>query len=491
MSINTNNSSKRSGFYYDWQLSNPLLTATLHTNTYLIDVGGNALQPGENPYEKKGKFNWGLWIPIKNKDKEDPSKGKVYCLEPLTNSYSLVHDRNPSACYRAKPLITSVLNEDFQVEIGNAWSDNGGQTGIESAFNSLKTLSPYKQETAGALKKLGESIKTNFGKNDGKGFANWSGDKLEQLGKIMESGSDSLNSTLIQQGTRFSYYGGTSTNIGNLNMRFTLFADWIWDDKESDWVFKTVHDQLREIYPYTIGKYYPLNLDLAEKNILGDEHKTEAEFIDKKLGEFFGWQQPPSGFRADMRSLDICQQGTLRLVLGGYYTAENLLINGMSVNFSKTMTKIPPTKFRAGSGNGYGTTLFNYTTYDDEKKTSIENEKEIYGIDKRSIATDVNASSGYLTPLYADVTITLRPASSYSDNTIINFSSNAGRGYINKEMEKMRRDLIDDQKRKKKAAEAERNKIMGDLNSDSYRNSFSNAFTTTPPPSIKYHPAEK
>ena len=163
MSINTNNSSKISGFYYDWQLSNPLLTATLHTNTYLIDVGGNALQPGENPYDKEGKFNWGLWIPIAKEGKEDPSKGEVQCLEPLTNSYSLVHERNPSACYRAKPLITSVLNEDFQVEIGNAWSDNGGQTGIESAFNSLKTLSPYKKETAGALIKLGESIKTTFG----------------------------------------------------------------------------------------------------------------------------------------------------------------------------------------------------------------------------------------------------------------------------------------------------------------------------------------
>lgn len=496
MSTNTNNSSKISGFYYDWQLSNPLLTATLHTNTYLSDVGGNALQPGENPYEKEGKFGWKLWTPIKDatdSSKDEPSKGRVHCLEPLTNGFSLAYDENPSGCYRAKPLITSILNEDFQVELGNAWSDNGGQTSLESAFNSLKSLAPYKKETGGAFKAIGESIQDLFGKQDGTGAANWIGKNLNSIGEAVGKGADSLNSALIQQGTRFSYYSGTSTNFGNLNMRFTLFADWIWDDDQKDWVFKTVHDQLREIYPYAVGKYYPLNLNL-DQNVLKN-NKELSNAIDKRLGEFFGWQQPPAGFQADMRSLDTCQQGTLRLVLGGYYTAENLLISGMSVNFSKTMTKIPPIKFNAGSGS---TTEEYENLYADGVVISKEKTKEKSSSKRAIIDAGRKDGSGYLTPLYADVTITLRPASSYSDNTIINFSSNTGKGYFNLNMEKMRKDLIEEQKTQK--TDKERNRILEDSNKriEEDNNIFrpeedyeEEPLPTSPPPSTKYHPAEQ
>ena len=435
------NSTQISGFYYDWQLNNPLLTATLHTNMRLTGITTSPgetrpLSVGDNPYEMEGKFEWKLWKPKKgatDSSQDDLKNGEVYCLEPITHNYSLAEDENPSACYRAKPLITSILNEDFQFNIGNSWGDAGGATSLESAFNNLKTLAPYKKELGAGIKSLGGTIKDFFGKKDGTGAANWIGDKAEKIGEAMGKGADALNSALIQQGSRFSYYGGTQTSFGNLSMRFTLFADWIWDETRKVWVFKTVHEQLREIYPYAVGKYYPLKLGL-DQNVLKNNTTGLSDDIDKAVGSFFGWQQPPAGFQADMRSLDTCQRGTLRLVLGGYYTAENLLIDGMNVNFSKTMTKIPPRSKAYVSGGGepkYENNVFSKKTkrtYEFEKEGTGENE---------------------ITPLYADVTISLRPASSYSDNTIINFSSNNGRGRVNRDLVKMRNSALQKEIQKK------------------------------------------
>lgn len=465
---NSLNSTKISGFYYDWQLNNPLLTATLHTNMRLIGIRESVegkiipLEVGDNPYEYKGKFEWELWKPKKgvtDSSQDDLKNGEVYCLEPITHNYSLAEDENPSACYRAKPLITSILNEDFQFNIGNSWGDAGGATSLESAFNNLKTLAPYKKELGAGIKSLGGTIKDFFGKKDGTGAANWIGDNAEKIGDAMGKGADALNSVLIQQGSRFSYYGGTQTSFGNLSMRFTLFADWVWDEKVNggDWVFKTVHEQLREIYPYAVGKYYPLKLGL-DQNVLKNDTEL-AKNIDDAVGSFFGWQQPPAGFQSDIRSLDTCQRGTLRLVLGGYYTAENLLIDGMNVNFSKTMTKVPPRSkaYMSGGGEVFYNKAQEYDEdiYDDNGNVirTDKKVKNVYsGKSKRTYVYDDDKRTGEneITPLYADVTISLRPASSYSDNTVINFSSSNGRGRINRDLVKMRNNALQKEIQKKK-----------------------------------------
>ena len=105
----------------------------------------------------------------------------------------------------------------------------------------------------------------------------------------------------------------------------------------------------------------------------------------------------------------------------------------MSVNFYKTMTTIPPIKFNAGTGSKteeWENITVNGTTIDKVRTR----EKSFSKITELNAGK--NDGNGYLTPLYADVTITLRPASSYSDNTIINFSSNTGKGYVDMEMEK-------------------------------------------------------
>ena len=129
---------------------------------------------------------------------------------------------------------------------------------------------------------------------------------------------------------------------------------------------------------------------------------------------------------------------------------------------------------------------------------SKEKTKEKSFSKRAIIDAGMKDGNGYLTPLYADVTITLRPASSYSDNTIINFSSNTGKGYFNLNMEKMRKDLIEEQKTQK--TDKERNRALEDLDkrieedSKLYRpeEEYEEEPLPTPPPPIpaKDIPAE-
>ena len=339
---NSVNPNLSKGFYYDTQINNPLLTATLHPNTYATQLvykeKGTIKTKRIDPFTIPGKFDWQLYPPGEN------------CLDPLTENYS--GEQNPSACYRKEPLIRAILNEDFQINIGNNWSDHNGGNEIENAINNMKSLAPYKNELGGSLKGISEAFERlanngSTGKATSK-VANWAKTQAGRLSDFMKDQSDKLNGTFIIQGTRFSYYGGTSTNFGNLTMRFTLFADWRIQNGEP--VFMTVHDQLNEIYPYVMGKFRPISSNLenskvtkyGDKSLEGNYISDAARAADDFIETYFGWQDAPGGFQASVRSIDTCQKGTFRLILGGYYTIENLVISDMNVNLSKTMCKIPP-----------------------------------------------------------------------------------------------------------------------------------------------------
>lgn len=453
------------GFYYDAQLSNPLLTATLHTNTYISNWIQNPLS--DDPYEIGEQFKWELWNPV-SKEKENIAMGAVDCLEKITDNYSDAYPRNPSACYRKKPLITAILNEDFMIQIGNSWGDAGGMTQLEQTFNNLKATAAYSKEVGAGIQSISEALETSLGGKKGplSNAVNWVNRNV--LSKVTGDGraTDRLNSALITQGSRFSYYGGTQTTFQNLTMRFTIFADWVYDERVGDVVFKTVHEQLRDIYPYAIGKYDPVDASRTINNLIKPNTPNwVAKSLNKTndiISTFFGWQSPPGGFQADVRSLDTCQKGTLRLVLGGYYTAENLLIDGMSVNFSKTMTKIPPKVKKVRSDIDFQIKK-EFELYTDER-AGIEYDdegNEIGYLGQEIITTEYNYNystklntEGGLTPLYADVTINLRPATNYSDNAIIHFSSNKGLGKVNQEIAKLRNDKLEKEVEKKKEAES-------------------------------------
>lgn len=460
------------GFYYDAQLSNPLLTATLHTNTYISNWIQNPLN--EDPYEIGEQFKWELWNPV-SKEKENIAMGAVECLEKITDNYSDAYPRNPSACYRKKPLISAILNEDFMIQIGNSWGDAGGMTQLEQTFNNLKATAAYSKEVGAGIQSISEALETSLGGKQGplSNAVNWVNKNV--LSKVTGDGksTDRLNRALITQGSRFSYYGGTQTTFQNLTMRFTVFADWVYDERVGDVIFKTVHEQLRDIYPYAIGKYDPVDASgTINKLIKPNTPNWVAKSLNKTddvISTFFGWQSPPGGFQADVRSLDTCQKGTLRLILGGYYTAENLLIDGMSVNFSKTMTKIPPKVKKLRTDVDFKIKK-EFELYTDERagiEYELDDEGNVVGysyLGQEIITTEYNYNystklntEGGLTPLYADVTINLRPATNYSDNAIIHFSSNKGLGKVNQEIAKLRNDKLEKEVKKKKEAESQEN----------------------------------
>lgn len=109
---------------------------------------------------------------------------------------------------------------------------------------------------------------------------------LGNMSSTNENMANYLSRSLVVQGTRFSYYSGTGIDFGNLQMKFTLFSQYI---KEKDsYIFKSVDDQLQKILPYIIGEFKPVTEG-------GDGD------VGKFIQEFASWQMPPGNFSADLK----------------------------------------------------------------------------------------------------------------------------------------------------------------------------------------------
>lgn len=293
--------------------------------------------------------------------------------------------------YRKKPLCQSIFNEDFNVSIANNWSDFGGDP-IGEMWNNLKPLAPYAAQLVSSLNTMMEQQKdvdrkhpevnssytaralkyivrqmSKVTSKDANG--NTLNDRKDPASVTNSAVVDYLNRSLVVQGTRFSYYSGTGVSFGNLSMKFTVFPKWDKDGK-----FITVNSQINELYPYLIGRYVPAEPDM--------EDKDSAAFIK----DFIGWQMPPGGFASDMKNVDNVQCGTLKLKLGAYYYLNNLVCNDATFNFSKQMVKNPQSFIIGG-----------------------------------------NLQEDMFSPLYCDVTLTLRPATKYSDQKLREFATGQGR----------------------------------------------------------------
>lgn len=316
-----------SGFYYDQQMANPVLRVTLHPN---MKYTGTAPD---------------YWEKVSGTDAEAGP------------------DKWP---YQLKPIAIALVNEDFTVSISNSWSDFGGDP-IADMWNSQKPMAPYMRDIAKSLGTI--SAKTE-------GYANNENIKdqtvmkiISKVGEIagnvsnqMETQAKYLNRSLVVQGTRFSYYGGTGIDFGNLSMKFTLFPTYV------NGKFTTVNEQLVDLLPYIIGDYIPVT-----------ELKDLGQDVNNFVKEFAAWQLPPGGFEADIKDVDNVQKGTLKLRFGIYYALDNLVISGCNLNFSKTLLKDPTQ-------------------------------------DKRSFTTGHN-----LSPMYCDVMLQFRPATKYSKNKLLQF----------------------------------------------------------------------
>ena len=272
-----------SGFYYDIQKNNPLMNVTLHANA----------EPGDP--------DWKAWSGTKEKDDDGG--------------------------YGEDPLCSALLNEDFSVAIVNNWSEFDGGNMLESAWNSIRPAGAYVEHVGKLMDKMVSTGKDWINKYT-ESSSTWAEKLNNGLGKAREfigKNGNYLNHSLVVQGTRFSYYAGTGTSFSNLNMKFTLFADYI------DGTFKTVHEQLEKLYPYIMGQY--VNVNGSNK---GGEEKEAGS-----LNEFFGWQKAPGGFKPDIKNIDKAIFGTLKLKFGSYYSIRNLAVRDAQISFSKQLVKKP------------------------------------------------------------------------------------------------------------------------------------------------------
>lgn len=338
--MNTNN--KISGWYYDLQLKNRLTSASLHPNRVLSEDQSD-------------------WNPIEGeKDPDYTDEGK--------NAYA------------KDPICRAIITEDFNVSVANTWSDFGGDM-LGQMWESIKPLAPY----ASTFKQMISDAVADYRNPKNK----------ERLARIKESKvsstmadimisldnklndpnsgidiTDYLNRALVVQGTRFSYYSGSGTSFGNLMMKFTIFPT--YDGTE----YKSVDSQISKILPYCIGKFVSgtdgLNMNSSE--------------TQKMIDSMIGWQKPPGGFKANVKNVDVIQEGTLMLRFGAYYSIPNLVVENANFNFSKQMTKNPETS--------------------------------------------------KISPLYCDVAIQLRPATKYSDNSLKDFVLSRRSTKIIEEVEK-------------------------------------------------------
>ena len=384
------------GFYYDHQIMNPLYTVTLHPNTrpkaydewsnelveghdLIIDnIKSSAASTGTDPQEHHFDKEWDRFFTLGYNENPDNN----------LDGYLPVISNGKWCRYYAEPICSSIFQEDFSFNINNEWSSWDGGNAIEGIYNSIRQWAPLIGTGAKALK---EGVSSMNGDNFGADLVRGITPYVDKLGNFGMDAAHTFNKALYIQGTRYSMYNGTSTDFGgSMTMKFTLLSDWKeWYPGENNYHFVSVYDQLNLIYPYAVGFFerHHGGLGWAGKAIESGEFK---ESVDHFMNDYVGWQNPPGGFEAIDRNIDVVQKGTLRLILGGYYTIDNLVIKNLQVNVSRQLCKNP-------------------------KK------------------------GGRMVPMYADVTLTLTPASVYTDKKLGQFLNNTGMQSIQMALEKVQK----------------------------------------------------
>lgn len=284
------------GFYYDAQLENPYLSMSLHANTKIVN---------------------GKWV-----------KWPGPHLEPISES------RDYSKCYGAQPIARCIISEDFSYSITNNFSDYNGGNPIESMFENFKPYAPIYGKFGKAMKEGAASNNANG--NYGSSIISMISSAAGKIGDWMSKSSSYLNKALFVQGSRFSFYNGTSFNFNNMEMKFIAFSDYVTKDGGKTWVFQSVEDYIKTLQPYVMGIYSRYNADF-----LSQFDSTIAEEARKFISEYVGFQDPPGGFTMDTKALDNTLLGTVRLNIGGTWAIENLVIRGINVNMSRVQAKHP------------------------------------------------------------------------------------------------------------------------------------------------------
>lgn len=344
---------KISGWYYDLQLENRLTSATLHPSK--IKVGTEWKKFSDDSVDEKWKEG-------------DPDYDQFYSK---------------------RPICSAIITEDFNVSVANSWSAFGGDM-LGQMWESVKPMAPYVGVFKGMIHEAVADYESASKEDRARIQESAASSTLAGVMKTLDNAfqsetganiTDYLNRALVVQGTRFSYYSGSGTSFGNLVMKFTVFP------KFENGKFKSVDEQMSDIYPYCIGEY-----------VSGTDGVTdfvEDESTKNLIDNMIGWQKPPGGFESYVRDVDVIQPGTLMLRFGAFYAITNLVVENANFNYSKQMVKNPD-----------------------------PNEKSI------------------LSPLYCDVTIQLKPATKYSSNSLNEFvSSRASRNTLQAVHDELRANL--------------------------------------------------
>lgn len=263
-----------------------------------------------------------------------------------------------------KGLVASaIMSDDFRVSINNSWVNNDGGDALEGMWSSLRKVGPLAKEIAKNLKPIVDDTR----EYDSKVFQGLSDLAKKGVG-LMSSFSDLANRQLVSQTSRFVYYGGTSVNLSNMTMRYTIFYDPSTDT--------AVNDQVSKLFQYCMGTLDDVTLDERGNFTTNNEHINGV--IDKTkqvVSDYYKWQLPPNGFKSSLRNIDTRLVGTFKMWFGNMYYMDNLVIDDVEIIMSKLRVK------RVKGGN--------------------------------SSIIDYDA-----TPLYADVTLSLRPAGMVLDTAL-------------------------------------------------------------------------
>ena len=332
-----------SGFYIDTDVTHRDLIVSLHPNLKIkrnsdgsIDYKTFNYEDVSVSYEQEN----GKTTPIENRDTVTEQQHQWVAFtqdEWDEDGVSIFNKRSVSYPYAKKAILRSFVHDDFNVSVANSWSGNSGGDAVTDLFNLVKPYGAYlpfikdqinimKLEQDNLRNADGEYNKEVLGHLKNSTMADTLMKGVDTLSNFVNKDKglfskviDSLNSTIVSQGSRFSYYQGTGTSFSHLNMKTTLFPKY-----DSTGKLITVLDQLEEIYPYAMGTF-------------------EHDEITSKLqvNKFIAWQRPPGGYEANIFDIDTVQKGTLKLKIGSMYSLDNLVISSMQLYLSKTVLKAP------------------------------------------------------------------------------------------------------------------------------------------------------
>lgn len=376
-----------SGFYVDTDFTHRDLVVSLHPNMKIkrkddgsidYDVlrlnSKTVVRNTETVNTKEGTSKVNTAEVKKEVLEEKHVQWEAFSQEEADPDSLNVFGRAVTYPYSKVPILKTFVHEDFNVSVANSWTNNGGGDAVAEIFNMVKPYAAYLPYLKDQFMIAWDAQKNGLSKEDLKDIKNskvadfamtavntihsaleGTGDRKnhDEGTNLFDTITKELNSSLVSQGSRFSYYQGTGTSFSHLNMRTTIFPEY-----DSDGNLITVLDKLEKIFPYVMGSF---------------EHDELIKKINAE--DFVAWQRPPGGFEANIFDIDAIQKGTLKLKIGSMYSLDNLVVQSMQLNLSKTVLKIPnPFK---------------------QLKTP--------------------------TPLYAEITLDLMPVTKYSVNSLMDF----------------------------------------------------------------------